>query len=130
MNKDINQVIREQKGKEYRIKLYYLIWSVMGVIVVAFSIFMNIKKAGDGIVADMFIGYFVYILSRTKLKTSLLVIACVSIIEFTAYSTYCLNGSAFICQRNLFIMSGIPLFFFGISKIIMSAFGYDKSRRW
>jgi len=122
--------------KENRLKLYYMLWAATGVIVIAFSIYMNIKKAGDGVGIEALLAYFVFILSRNRLKASLIVITCISVIEFTAYSIYCLSRSALICQRNLFIVSGSSLFFFGIfwlaisvSGVIVSILGLDKTRR-
>ena len=97
---------------------------------------MNIKKAGDGVGVEVLLAFFVYILSRNRFKVSLVVIICISIVEFTAYNIYCLNWSALICQRNLFIISGSSLIFFGIiwlamsvSGVIINTLGLDKTRR-
>ncbi|MBK9924655.1 MAG: hypothetical protein IPP66_05110 [Anaerolineales bacterium] len=136
MKKDINQIIREQKAKENRIRLYYLLWSTAGIIAIAISIYLNVKKAGDGVGIEMLLAYFVFILSRNRFKASLVVILCISIVEFTAYSIFCLNASALICRRNLFIISGSSLFFFvliwlaiSVSGVIVSILGLDKTRR-
>jgi len=122
--------------KENRQRLYYVLWAAAGLIVIVFSIYMNIKKAGDGVGIEALLAYFVFILSRNRFKASLVVITCIPIIEFIAYSIYCLNWSASICQRNLFIISGSSLFFFGIiwlaisiSGAITSILGLDKTRR-
>jgi len=121
---------------ENRLKLYYFLLAILGGIVIYFSMLLNIKKAGQGVAIEMLVAGFVFILSQNKFKAGLLVIGCISIIEFIVYNLYCSNWSATICQRNLVVISATSIIFFGIfwlallvSKVIINIFGLDKTRR-
>jgi len=96
-----------------RLKLYYFLWSILGGIIVLFSLFLNIKRAGTGVLVEFIVVWFVFLISQKEFKTGFLIIGVISLLEFVLYNLYCSSWTATICHRNLFIISITPIFFFG-----------------
>jgi len=101
------------------------------------SLSLNINKAGKGIPVDIFIAWVAFIISERKFKAGLLIIGIASVIELVSYNLYCSTWLAMICQRNFFVISSIPIFFFGIgwlaisvSVFIMKVLGPRKTKGW
>ena len=90
---------------EKRLKLYYLLWSTIGVAIVLFGVLLTIKKPGLGVLIEFFVGCVAFTISLRKIKAGLLIIGVAFLVEFFAYSFYCSTWPAVICQRNLFIVS-------------------------
>jgi len=103
---------------EKRLKLYYLLWSIMGVAIILLGVLLTIKKPGFGVLIELIVGFIAFKISLRKIQVGLLIIGVAFLVEFFAYSFYCTTWSAVICQRNLFVVSASSSILFGIIWIV------------
>jgi hypothetical protein len=98
---------------ENRSKSYYSLWSIIGVAVILFGVFLTTKKPGTGVLIELLIALVAFKISLQETKTGFLIIGAVFLIELLTYTIYCATGSASVCQRNLFVVSASSPFLFG-----------------
>jgi hypothetical protein len=92
---------------ENRSKSYYSLWSIIGVAVILFGVFLTTKKPGTGVLIELLIALVAFKISLQETKTGFL------LIELLTDTIYCATGSASVCQRNLFVISASSPFLFG-----------------
>ncbi len=104
--------------REKRLKLYYLLWLIVGVAIILLGVLLTIKKPGFGVLIELIVGFVAFKISLQKIKMGLLIIGVAFLVEFFAYSFYCSTWSAVVCQRNLFVVSASSSILFGAIWIV------------